>query len=144
VGMSSVSGLAVDSNVVPVKNVTKEIAANIVFISAGVGVPQTVTPPTPQQSVSITNLTTNWIRATVVFDVAVIVAGLAATRVISIPPKLSKSVDLSGSTVAGELSAIASISIIATITPVATGEFGALAAALTASPGIVDVQWVSK
>jgi hypothetical protein len=128
-------------------DLAKEVEAFLVRIAAGVGVAAVVNPAQPQSSVTVYNVSNNWLKATWTFTAGITSLGTAATRVSIIPPGGTLSLDAAdeGSTdsVAGSIGAFDSVSLVPVDVPVAAGvvEAGTLTAAAAAQAGYVAVDW---
>lgn len=122
-------------------DVAKEIASNYVVIPAATNTAQVVNPTAPVEGVTVYNLSTSTIRATVTFVAGITATTVAADRQFIIPPAGVFSVDFSDNASDANTGAIDSISFQAVTVPVATTLSSALvapAAITTAAELIVN------
>lgn len=139
---SIVSSLAVT----PKADNSKGVGSNVFAIPAGAGVPVVITPAQPQNAVTVINTTANWLRVTFTFTAGILSTAAAGTRVRLVPPGLIDNVDLGatdGNTASDVILPIASVSIVALVTPTATAEGSTLAVATAATAGVGVLNWAS-
>ncbi|MGL4300210.1 MAG: hypothetical protein ACRCW4_14160 [Candidatus Neomicrothrix subdominans] len=112
-------------------DLAKEVGSHVAVIPAGGNVAQVVNPAVPQQAVTVFNLSTAYVRATVTLSAGITAVGAAATRVFLVPPNATYSLDLGNTNddAGGIVEAIDSISFQAIATPTATAEVSTLAVA---------------
>jgi hypothetical protein len=139
---SIVSSLAVT----PKADNSKGVGSNVFAIPAGAGVPVVVTPAQPQNAVTVINTTANWLRVTFTFTSGILTSAPAPTQCRLVPPALVDNTDLGltdGGSAFNFISPIASVSIVALLTPTATAEGGTLAVATAATAGVGVLNWAS-
>jgi hypothetical protein len=131
----------------PPSDNSKGVGSHAVIIAAGAGVSQTVTPIVPQNAVSIINSTGNFLRATITFSVGITSGGTVTQRCILIPPLFTSVTDFTSNTGgggSGEVTPIASLSIVPLVTPTATAEGSTIAVATAALPGVVICNFLTS
>jgi hypothetical protein len=133
--------------IAPPADNAKGLGSNVAFIPAGAGVAQTITPAVPQNAVSIVNMTANVLRVTVTFSAGIVSGGTPAQRCLLVPPLFTIAEDLSSNTDgggAGEITPIASLSVVPLVNPTASAEGSTIAVATAATAGLVYFNFLTS
>lgn len=111
---------------------TKELGSFVVGIPAATNLPQVVNPAVDQQSFTVFNTSSSFVRGTVTFQAGITATGAAATRAFLVPPAGTYSMDFGSDyvDVAGNIEAIDSIIFVGVTIGTTTAE----ASTLTAPP----------
>lgn len=110
-----------------------EVGAHIAIIPAATNAVQTINPAGAMQGMVIMNVSASYIRAVVTFAAGAIVAGVAASRAVIVPPNGTYSVTFNHNSASapGIIAPIDSVTVQGVTLPATTTEASALVAPAT-------------